>query len=77
VPVAKQDRNFLRDVEDDTAILFTGIVTVKATLSFSKLLPGYFSIPSSQCYSERCSSGAGMSLSLMRSRPTSTHIDEV
>jgi hAT family C-terminal dimerisation region len=76
VPVSKQDRNLLRDVENDTAIF---VYWYRHRLSYPQLFETasrLFAIPPSQCHSERCFSSAGISLSSTRSRLTTSHIDE-
>jgi hAT family C-terminal dimerisation region len=76
VPVSKQDRNFLRDVENVTAIF---VYWYRHRLSYPQHFESasrLFAIPPSQCHSERCFSGASISLSSTRSRLTSSHIDE-
>jgi hypothetical protein len=76
VPVSKQDRNLLRDVENDTAIF---VYWYLHRLSYPQLFETasrLFAIPPSQCHSERYFSSAGISLSSTRSRLTTFHIDE-
>jgi hypothetical protein len=76
IPVTKQDRNSLRDVENESSIF---VYWYRHRLSYPQLFESasrLFAIPPSQCHSERCFSGAGISLYSMRSRLTSSHIDE-